>query len=219
MPDIDSAIEFPDDLQSLIDKKTHSEGFSYKNWNEDDLEILRNFIRRYYRSQQYGKCAYCKKEVSLVSALNCHVEHIAPKSLYPKFIFEPRNLCVICADCNQIKREQETIDNIPDTVVQGGKRVLYPRSSDAFKIVHPHFDIYDDHIEVFGDFLYVDKSPKGAFTISACVLNRRLHVFGWRRELISMADVSEIMTCFLGSHDAMEQMNLLHRLSQLLILK
>lgn len=181
MPDISTPVSFSVDMEKTISSKTATATFTYHEWGTDDLLALRCHVRNHYRTIQRGSCAYCKRDVSLQAAENCHVEHIAPKSKYLCFIFEPKNLCVICADCNVIKREQEVLQNEPDPVVKGGSRKQYPRSSSAFKIVHPHFDVYEDHIEVFDTF-YVDKSDKGHFTIGSCNLNRKLRKFGWVAE-------------------------------------
>lgn len=181
MPDISTPVTFPGNLEEAIERKTACPTFTYREWGADDLLALRCYIRDHYRTAQRGSCAYCKKDVSLQAAENCHVEHIAPKSKYQCFMFEPKNLCVICADCNVIKREQEVLRTEPDPVVRGGARKQYPRSSGAFKIVHPHFDVYEEHIEVFDTF-YVDKSDKGHFTIGSCNLNRKLRNFGWAAE-------------------------------------
>lgn len=181
MPDITKIVSFPDGMVNTIKCKIKNPAFTFRDWSADDLLALRCHIRDHYRSEQRGSCAYCKRDLSLQAADNCHVEHIAPKSKYQCFIFEPRNLCVICADCNKIKREQEVLQVEPDPIVNGDTRRQYPRSSNAFKIVHPHFDVYEDHIEVFDTF-YVDKSDKGHFTIGACRLNRKLREFGWAAE-------------------------------------
>ncbi|MDC8012915.1 HNH endonuclease [Tahibacter soli] len=178
MADIKSAVKYSTEMQQLIATKLVDVAFCYRDWSGDELEGLRHYIRCHYRSVQLGVCAYCKCNVSLHSAANCHVEHIAPKSKYRMFMFEPKNLCVICADCNSIKREQEVHQQEPDTISGQKERKRYPRAGSAFLIVHPHFDTYDDHIEIFGQF-YVDKSDKGHFTIGACKLNRKMRMFGW----------------------------------------
>lgn len=181
MADLMNSVVFSEEQQQFIERKIADASFSYRQWGSEDLLELRCYIRDYYRRAQIGICAYCKKEVGVQAANNCHVEHIAPKSKYERFMFEPRNLCVVCADCNEIKREQEVMLDVPDTVVRGAPRKQYPRTGNAFKIVHPHFDTYDDHIQIFESF-YVDKTDKGHFTIGACRLNRRLRAFGWEAE-------------------------------------
>ncbi|EMH3447797.1 hypothetical protein V6H34_004992 [Vibrio harveyi] len=216
MADINVCVSFSADINTLIAGKLADEEFNHRCWGEDSLLSLRQTIRAHYRIVQSGKCSYCQNPVSLRSASNCHVEHIAPKSKYLNFIFEPKNLCVVCADCNEIKREQEVLNEVPDTVVNGAGRSQYPRSSSAFKVVHPHFDNYADHIEIFNGF-YVDLSVKGHFTIGACKLNRHLHEFGWEQEYISEDVISEQMNSFLDSNDAIEKHQALDNLKRMLI--
>lgn len=200
MPDISSPYKYTEEFKLFIESKTNRGDFTYNNWSDKDLETIRSSIRSFYRNEQKGNCVYCRNPVSLQSASNCQVEHIAPKSLYPCFMFEPKNLCVICADCNEIKREQETIGEVEDPIINGTKRRRYPCSSKAFKIVHPHFDNYDDHIVIVGDY-YLDKSKKGHFTIGVCRLNRKLHAFGWAEEIYNNVEVSELMSSFLNCSD------------------
>ena len=171
MPDINNQISFTLEVKKHIKQKLNDPNFKYTDWSDKSLESLRKIIRDFYRKEQVGKCAYCKRDVSLQSASNSHVEHILPKSRYFKFIFEPKNLCVICADCNEIKREQEALD-FNDELLKSKEITLYPRSSKAFLIVHPHFDNYDEHIKILIGGHYLDLSPKGNKTIGICKLNR-----------------------------------------------
>ena len=216
MSDIALAVIYPPELQALVDSKLTCTSFRHTDWSADDLEPVRKHIREHYRKQQTGVCSYCRGAVSVQSALNCHVEHIAPKSIYLGFIFHPQNLCVICADCNEIKRSQETLNEVPDTVVNGASRAQYPRSSGAFKIVHPHFDDWDHHIEQFGT-LYVDKTDKGPFTIGVCKLNRRLRKFGWEAEYDD-ADVSSAAQDYLNCRDQLARHRALLSLKKKLVL-
>ncbi|SDZ70593.1 TIGR02646 family protein [Variovorax sp. YR266] len=204
-------------MTQLIASKLADQSFTHEDWARDELEALRHHIRAHYRRAQVGICAYCRQSVSLQSAMNCHVEHIAPKSKYRHFIFEPKNLCVICADCNAIKREQEVLRNEPDTVVGGEGRKRYPRSSNAFKIVHPHYDEYERHIKVVNGAYYLDLSSKGHFTIGACKLNRRLREFGWEAPYDD-ADVSAAAEKFLGTKDPLTRSAALKSLQEMLIL-
>jgi len=203
MADIGKPIVFTREQKQLIADAVATPSFTHRDWGAEDLEPLRSAVREYYRVKQKGRCAYCKKDVSLRSASNCHVEHIAPKSKYQQFMFEPKNLCVICADCNEIKREQEVHVREPDTIAPKKAPKQYPRSSNAFRIVHPHFDTYDDHIFVFGQF-YVDKSDKGLFTIGACMLNRKLRKFGWTPEF-DQAAINEAAGKLLEAKDPNER--------------
>ncbi|MNK85572.1 hypothetical protein D3C87_1054570 [compost metagenome] len=204
MADINSAIKYSKETEKTIQEKTKSI-FHHKNWNDDDLLSVRKEIRDFYRLQQKGICSYCKQGVSISSASNCHIEHIAPKSLHPKFMFIPKNLCVVCADCNEIKKNQETIGEIPETIINASTRKQYPTSSNAFKIVHPHYDHYDDHILIINGF-YVDKSSKkGNFTIGACNLNRKLGLLGWEPEITNDADLVSEMNSYIEEKETLKR--------------
>ena len=213
MADIINAAAFSVEHEGVILKVKSTPGFDHKMWSCDELENVRAAIRDHYKNEQGGRCAYCRNPVSLRNAFNCHVEHIAPKSIYLEFIFEPKNLCVICSDCNTIKRKQEIIGDVPDTVSRIPR--LYPRSSGAFLIVHPHFDNWDDHIIVFGKY-YADKTQKGHFTIGACELNRHLRKFGWEPPLVNDAEVRDAMNCYLNNTDCLAKAAALTRLMRML---
>ncbi|MDR5686137.1 HNH endonuclease [Morganella morganii] len=182
MPDINISIKYSKESLAIIKELNSNCKFTHKNWGDEKLLNIRKEIRDHYRNIQEGICVYCRQPVSLQSASNAHVEHIAPKSLYSKFIFEPKNLCVVCADCNEIKREKEVTDCCENTISTTPKN--YPRSSNAFIIYHPHFDEWDKHILIFSGF-YVDITSKGASTISICKLNRKLHKFGLDDRFVS----------------------------------
>ncbi|QUM90198.1 hypothetical protein HWV03_16015 [Moritella sp. 36] len=189
MAEINAAVLFSTEQAKLINDVISDPLFKHSDWNKEELtkelQDLRSYIRGHYRKEQKEKCAYCQKDLSTVSALNCHVEHIVPKSRYDSFMFETKNLCVACADCNQIKNEKDTL-----TLLSGNKvRKKYPRSSSGFSIIHPHFDDYEEHIEIYYRKWYIDLTPKGHFTIGACKLNQRGGRYGIEEpdEMIQMA--------------------------------
>ncbi|PVZ82769.1 hypothetical protein C9426_28515 [Serratia sp. S1B] len=181
MADIKNQVALCDESLKIIDEIKKTVGFSFKSWGDNILLPVRVEIRNFYRQEQVGQCAYCKNPISR-SALGCHVEHIVPKSLYQQFMFHPKNLCAICPDCNEIKRERDIANPTDSTLKKEPK--LYPRSSNAFIIYHPHFDDYDEHIAHI-DGYYFDKTDKGANTIRMCVLNRKLRDFGYHKSIIA----------------------------------
>ena len=217
MAEINNKYEFGDEELFLIYTLSMDTAFTFKDWGHEALESLRCSIRDFYRNEQKGICVYCRKDISLRSASNCQVEHVAPKSLYPEFIFEARNLCVICADCNEIKREQESLNRAVDTVKSKNARDRYPRTSNSFMLVHPHFDIYSDHIEIVGNYFYVDKTKKGHFTIGACRLNRKLYEFGWQKEFVDEGELATTMGVYLKEKNSIKRAALLHKLRHQLI--
>ncbi|WP_338546517.1 HNH endonuclease [Pseudomonas benzopyrenica] len=168
----------------MIDQVVTQARFSYKDWSKDELMSLRSKVREFYRIEQKGVCPYCKGPISISAAGNATIEHILPKSKHIAFLFEPKNLCVICADCNLAKNDKSVI-NEEETETLNGIAAQYPRASDRFKIVHPSIDEYDDHIEIHRNKVYSDKTDKGGFTIQVCKLNRYTRKFGYEPEALS----------------------------------
>jgi len=211
MPDIKKQISFSIQIRNFLKKKSKDPDFKYTDWSESDLEEVRKIIRNFYLDEQNGKCSYCRKDISLQSASNCHVEHILPKSKYLKFIFEPKNLCVICADCNEIKREKETFD-YSNEILKNTDIKLYPRSSSSFLIVHPHFDNYNDHIKILNGGNYIDLSPKGNRTIGVCKLNKILHKFGWPDEPSTLEEILTTAKKLFENDDPLTQIRVIKQL-------
>lgn len=180
MPIINNAVTLSDESLALIQEKMQSGNYSHESWGDDDLRPVKREIREFYRVAQRLTCAYCLGPVSNRSAAGAPIEHIVPKSQCLSFMFEPKNLCVICPDCNEYKSKQETL---VDPVLKAS-RVNYPTNSTLFRIVHPHYDEYDEHIFKC-EKLYVDCSPKGGYTIYACNLNRFYRRFGRCDELVN----------------------------------
>lgn len=217
MPDINRKYVFSDEETLLIFWLQLESAFTFRDWSDNILAELRRNIRNFYRHEQGGKCAYCQQNISVQSVNNCHIEHIVAKSMYPSFMFESKNLCVICADCNEIKRMQESLDEEIDTVVKGDARVQYPKSANAFKIVQPHFESFDEHIEILANYFYVDKTKKGNFTIGACNLNRRLYKFGWEREIIDESEILAVATRLVNEGNPLRRADLINQLKHKLI--
>ena len=216
MADINTPVSYDGSIEALVRNKLSDPTFTYKNWDDDDLAVFRKLVRDHYRTEQNGSCAFCKAPISLTAAANCHVEHLVPKSKRREFIFEPKNLCVICADCNQIKRAKETEGTETDPLKRGDKAQLYPRSSKAFLIVHPHFDIWDEHIAQFGK-LYVDLTDKGHYTIGVCVLNRQLRKLGWEAVVTDEAQLRRAVLTWLNSTDSITAARALAVMRRLLV--
>lgn len=197
---INNKVNFDETQKNLIQSKQSSPSFHHANWGDEDLLDLRIFIRNFYRKEQTALCVYCRNQVSLTSALNSHVEHIAPKSIYPQFMFTPENLCVSCADCNAIKSGKEAVsDNHISELrtIQKDNPIRYPSTSMAFKIVHPHFDDWGDHLVRTPEGYYLDLTDKGAFTNALCRLNRRLHEFGYSANAFNMKDDLNVVSDLL----------------------
>lgn len=140
-----------------------------KSWTASTNKGLKTKIKSHYSIVQDDKCAYCRMPVRY-NGYGEPIEHIVPKSLKTKWMFHPLNLCLACYACNTKKSDKDTLIN---NTIHPNSYLSYPNTSNAFKIIHPHFDIHSRHIEE-KNFVFKPKnnSQKGRNTIDFCVLNR-----------------------------------------------
>ncbi len=152
------------DNDRILDKLSGKE-FSSDSWSDKDLEDLKDKIKKHYIKVQKNICPYCRQSIKSKNGRVWDVEHIIPRSLAPGFMFEPKNLCVACLECNSAKSDKK--------VVTSKAKKTYPTKSHLFTIIHPHFDNYNEHILVIKEgFYYVALHSKGEKTIEVCKLNR-----------------------------------------------
>lgn len=210
MADINKPIKFNNEFLKRISLKTSDPNFKIDDWSHDDIKDIRKYIRDYYRDLT-KKCFYCRKEISLQSANNCHIEHLIPKSINLNFIFEPKNLCVICSDCNEIKRIKEVENKIDRVTKRKEPYKRYPKSGESFLIVHPHFDNYEDHIFQCED-IYIDLSPKGTYTMYICKLNRKVHKYGIDPLALSKSELFDLFNKIMNETNFTKQGTLLNKL-------
>jgi uncharacterized protein (TIGR02646 family) len=138
-------------------------------WLSSSNKKLKKDIKNHYSIVQDDICAYCRLPVRY-DGYGEPIEHIVPKSIMVKWMFHPKNLCLSCYGCNTKKSDKDTlvsrllhIDNFNN----------YPKVSTDFNIVHPHIDIFSNHIYE-ENLIYKPKagSQKGRNTIDFCQLNR-----------------------------------------------
>lgn len=179
--------QIPSELQTFIDNYDKE---NYQLWNNEtnkDVQAFRSLIRAHYLSDQKLTCFYCKQYIFSTNGLHWQVEHILPKSSFPQFLFEPQNLIVICPDCNREKGSQ-------NPHVDGDRactQKTYPSKSGRFKIIHPLFDKYEDHIErvpanhcEYPDHYFLKAhSTKGKATVRMCDLNRFYQEFAGYKDM------------------------------------
>ncbi len=185
MPAINNSVVFSELNAKKIKAIKKEPGYSHARWKDDDLEEIRREVRDFYRVEQRLNCVYCLNAVTARSALGAHIEHIVSKSQYPQFMFEPKNLCVACPDCNEYKSQREAF---ADAAMRTNPRRKYPTDIKQYRIYHPHFDEYGKNILKAGH-LYFEVSPAGGYTIYICNLNRFSQQFGVSEELINMLTV------------------------------
>lgn len=133
------------------------------SWTNESVRTLRSSIKSHYIAAQNSKCCYCDRHLGSENRRIWDVDHVVPRATHPRFMFEPRNLAASCPDCNIAKRDARVLEN--------NSRKTYPTTSQAFIILHPHFDRFADHIYNDG-YVYVPKTEKGKRTIYICDLLR-----------------------------------------------
>lgn len=162
---IGDAVSFNVDETDLINLKKSDADFSSVSWEDLDLKVIKAKIKSFYIGVQNNICSYCQQKIKSNHGRYWDTEHIIPRAHQKNFMFEPKNLCVACIDCNSRKSDKK--------VTSSKAEIRLPLKSDSYFIVHPHLDSYDDHIMIIKEgFYYVAIRPKGEKTIDICGLNR-----------------------------------------------
>ncbi|WP_179697240.1 hypothetical protein [Methylobacterium sp.] len=136
---------------------------SASKWTDDKLDDIKAHIKQHYINEQKYRCCYCQQALLAHHGRVWDVEHIIPRSEKPKFMFHPKNLAVACVECNGSKSSIQVTDK---------DYVRFTEDGSKYKIVHPHLDQFEDHIEIEGEYTYHALSKKGSFTIYHCDLFR-----------------------------------------------
>lgn len=151
--------------QAIVDtfNKLPGEQKGAEYWSRDEIRLVKKEIKDHYITEQHQRCCYCNLHIPTNHNLVWDAEHVISRATEPRFLFEPRNLAIACKDCNGSKSDEEVRAN--------SKRVRFPVQSTDYKIIHPHFDSYDEHIRWFGS-VCKPLTKKGIYTIETCKLLR-----------------------------------------------
>jgi hypothetical protein len=133
-------------------------------WSDDSLVDLKQRAKSYYIEIQCFRCCYCNQLIQSTNHRLWDLEHVVPRTSHPRFMFEPINLAAACPDCNGAKAASQPL------ILKDRRK--YPCRSDAFTILHPHFDEFDDHLYWNGSLIYEPRTLKGKETIYVCDLLR-----------------------------------------------
>ncbi|MFC3243972.1 HNH endonuclease [Gordonia humi] len=86
------------------------------------------------------KCAYCESVIEDVAP--AHVEHILPKSIFPKLVLEWSNLTLCCPTCNANKKDYYSTE---------------------VSLLNPYVDDPSNHLMFLGAFVWsIPSSLRGA---------------------------------------------------------
>ncbi|WP_318434813.1 HNH endonuclease [Photobacterium leiognathi] len=158
-------ISYSKENKDLIELKKSEKDFTHKSWSNDDLTPIKEAIKKHYHKIQKGICPYCKQQLKSDHGRYWDIEHIIPRSHAPNFMFEPKNLCMSCVECNSEKSNK--------IVTSSSAKRTYPTDTQKYLIIHPHLDNYEEHLLVIeAGLFYYPLKPKGRKTVEVCGLSR-----------------------------------------------
>lgn len=158
-------IEFDNNELCLIDKALK---LGCDCWSADFLSDIKKKIKNHLLKKQLGNCCYCQKNLSGEFSMVIDIEHILPKSKYPNFMFDLRNLAISCKRCN-MKIKRNDIGFLNDIFFQSESFF----DTEGYDIIHPNLDVYDSHLKLYSiqcgsvkaiKYIIVGNSRKGDFT-------------------------------------------------------
>ncbi|GGA48738.1 HNH endonuclease [Pelagibacterium lentulum] len=172
---IANPVAYDSDEQVLVSTILEKEGFDATIWSSEELGDLKSRIKQHYIREQNYRCCYCQQPLYAHHGRAWDIEHVIARATRCEFMFVPQNLAVACVECNQSKGTELVSD--PD-------RKSFPERANLYKIVHPHFHIWHEHIELEGEATYHALSSEGKFTIYHCDLFRfRERVVGTKQPI------------------------------------
>lgn len=187
-------VQFGNDHKKIIAAFNALKVHDTKEWNKDEYAEIRKIIKDHYLQEQNYMCQFCRQKFKVKHNRVWDVEHIIPRSTHPQFTFTSKNLCVICPDCNNEKNS--------GSVLNREQIQKFPTASSAYKICHPHFDIYNEHIDaIVPGQLYKWHSSKGRYTIRIYGLDRFLKGTGRSKKLDQNSSVFRLMTSAMADDE------------------
>ncbi|WP_274882860.1 hypothetical protein [Vibrio harveyi] len=169
--------------ESQIVKSVQCDDLSpQQKWDDCRVTTMKSNIKKHYIAEQDKTCAYCQVNMHTTHGMVWDTEHIIDKDSSPQWMFKPLNLCVSCKDCNGAKGTR--------AVTKSKSYKKFPSKSANYRIIHPHFDNYDEHIEVAvpgATYRYI--TEKGRYTIEVCGLLRYHQTVGRKKVDLGLQEV------------------------------
>jgi hypothetical protein len=203
---ITEPISYSGSSKKLVEKFNSKRKKNSTYWDSEEVAALKKEIKDYYKKKQNYTCSYCNQRIKVRHNASWDTEHVVPRKSHPQFMFEPKNLCIACKDCNTEKGDVNVLKN--------RLRKTYPDKSSDFLIMHPHFDEYREHIWILLENIYIARSKKGRYTIEKCGLLRfALEKLNWAGILARKPELIEI---YSEAHSSIDEAIQDHLLLQML---
>ncbi len=172
---------------------------NHKDWDDKtEFDSFKENFRVIIRQEQEKKCCFCKSYIKQRKQ-NADIEHFIPKSKHKRFTFHPENLAISCKRCNSVKSIHNPFDdsNIPNDSIEN-----YPRSSEFYSLVHPHFDDYYVNIRIIDNVLIQAVTDKGWNTVVRCALYEpELAMDKAKEELFNSENIKDVFMRLMMDYD------------------
>lgn len=156
-------VVYNEEDEALIKQIQNDNGFDGSAWSMLELGELKLRIKKHYIAEQNYRCCYCQQPLYANHGRVWDIEHVIARDTKCEFMFVPQNLAIACVECNQAKSTELVADKA---------RKSFPDRGTHYRIVHPHFHNWSEHIELEGEGTYHALSKEGKFTIYHCDLFR-----------------------------------------------
>lgn len=150
----------------------------HTGWDNNPLLVsLKDKIKNFGLIKTENRCCYCGRNIHGEFRMVIDIEHVLPKSIFPKQMFKGKNLSVSCKRCN-VNIKKSKVDFLDEI---NASHTRTPLRSRNYKIIHPNLDKYDSHLllivgqvgrKVMLKYSVVNGSSKGAFTYNYFKLER-----------------------------------------------
>lgn len=170
-PKLDGFVFDEAETAAITEAMTTASPWSWKPPQEHKVAFIsvKAKIRDFHAQRQSQKCCYCRVNLQGRGRYMIDREHILPKGkeAYRPYCFVPWNLSISCKRCNmEIKGHKD------DFVVDQSDAGLFGHSAN-YRIVHPNFDRWVDHLDMLEEhnprhslviYAVQPGSDKGEFT-------------------------------------------------------
>ena len=136
-----------------------------EKWQHEDFRPVYEKAKLKLLENQKRTCFYCQKRLHYITNEDWHIDHIVSIDEDARHVFTEFNLILSCKWCNRRK-------NSKPVIVKKLTGAVYSTSAANYRIIHPRYDKYSDHIDILADTLYTGITAKGRYTKDVCNLER-----------------------------------------------
>ena len=157
---------------TLTDLRNIEKAYNENNpWDSEHIRSFKTWIKKYKRTLQDESCCYCLRDTTDEFSLSLDLEHILPKSVFKRNIFDFFNIAVACKRCN-MRIKKARLDFLNQDLNEYRLKWSYKiyRSSN-YKFIHPILDSIYEHLHIEEKRsnakklrLYFPQTAKGHFT-------------------------------------------------------